>query len=985
MSRTYDNWERLMAAVLRKQQLWKLFHEQSRCPSILSEASDFSSVSFRNDSPSPGSSFRKLVLLSDFNPSLDVGDVFLSSFELLGRGSFGSSYIAAIGNGEIILVKRLNSVSISEHEFKRNFNLVGNVQHENVAPLRAYYSSKDEKLLLYDYYSQSVHSLLHGQIGEIRAHVDWDTRLRIAIGTARGIAEIHAHNRGKLFHGHIKASNIFLNAKQKSHEVVDLVKLVSSVKSKIRTSTVFDPDLLKNPAIREKVVKMLQIGISCVAKSMYKRPQMSEVVKILEDISLMNPVINRVSSTLKLVFVFDASPTFDLEDMFRASALVLGKGTFGTSYNARLEHGNIIRVKRLKDVTVSLNGFQQRMEVIRRLRHENIAKLQAYYYSRDEKLLVYDYYNDSLSAFLHGAGKKSLDWATRLKIAVGAARGIDHIHRHEGRYLVHGNIKSSNIFVDGQKYGIVSDAGVANVTSSIRRSVIPSLGYFDPRVTDTRKASPINDVYSFGVILLELISGRPPQRTADDGQVISLVNWVQTVSRESWTSEVIDRELMMYQNDEERMVRFGVLLLELLTGKSTVYVPGGPEVVDLVKLVTSVKSKERAAKVYDIDLLKNNTLREQMVKMLEIGISCVAKSQKKRPKMSKVVKMLEDISLMNPVNSVPSKLVFVDDANPTFDLEDMLRASTEMLGKGTFGTSYKSILENGNIIRVKRLKHVTVTLNDFQKHMEVIGRMKHGNVADLRAYYFSKEKLLVYDYYNQEAVSALLHGRKGVGKIPLDLATRLKIAIGIARGIAYIHKQDGGKLIHGHIKSSNVVLDSKKYGIVLHTGLAKVIGPVKRSSIPSPGYWAPEVTDTKKVSQASDVYSFGVILLELVSGRPSQHTTDDGEVISLVKRIQSVVQGDEWTAEVLDAELRRYPNDELTSVRLLKIALDCVTIAPESRPRMSEVVVKLEEISGIETSIESGLDDPMEDTGEELSIESTLEDLLEDLLPKLRI
>ncbi|KAI3458300.1 hypothetical protein Pfo_014963 [Paulownia fortunei] len=697
MSRIYDNWERLVAAVLKKEQLWQLFHDHSRSPSILSEASEFSS-SFNLSSPlhdlsidfsTPGSSSKsqkallKLVLISDFSPAFDVKDAYLASAKLLGRGTFGSAYMAAMDNGVRIVVKRLKSVSISEPDFKRHMYIVGNVRHENVAALRAYYSSEDERLMLYDYYNKgSVYALLHGQTGENRAHVDWETRLKIVIGAARGIAEIHTQN---------------------------------------------------------------------------------------------------------------------------------------------------------------------------------------------------------------------------------------------GRKLVHGNIKSSNIFLNPQHYGCVSDLGLTNM---IAATFMPTAWCYAPEVKNTENVSQASDVYSFGI-----------------------------------------------------------LLLELLTRKSPAHVPGGPEAVDLVKLVNSVKSRERAAKVFDADLLKHPTIREEMVKMLEIGIRCVAKSIKKRPKISEVVKMLEDISTMNPISnaSLEGTLVFVEDANPTFDLEDMLEASAELLGKGTFGTSYKAILENGNTILVKKLRDVMITFKDFQQHMEVTGRMRHENVAELRAYYFSRDdKLLVYDYYKKDNVSALLHGETGTVKTPLDWETRMKIAIGAARGITHIHRQDGQKLVHGNIKSSNIFLDGQKYGIVSDAGLAKLTSPIRVSGMRTPGYLAPEVTDTRRVSQASDIYSFGVVLLEIVSGRPSQHTTDDGEVISLVNWIQTVVRN-EWTAEVLDIELLRYQNEEEAMVQLLQIAMDCVKIVPERRPRMFEVVKMLEEISGIEPSNESGF----EDTWGLPTIESRLEDLLEDLLPTL--
>lgn len=105
------------------------------------------------------------------------------------------------------------------------------------------------------------------------------------------------------------------------------------------------------------------------------------------------------------------------------------------------------------------------------------------------------------------------------------------------------------------------------------------------------------------------------------------------------------------------------------------------------------------------------------------------------------------------------KLVFFSSAGATFDLEDLLRASAEVLGKGTFGTTYKAVLEMGITVVVKRLKDVTLTEENFREKVEVIGAIDHPNLVPLRAYYYSKdEKLLVYDYMPLGSLSALLHG-----------------------------------------------------------------------------------------------------------------------------------------------------------------------------------------------------------------------------------
>ncbi|CAL5437613.1 unnamed protein product [Camellia sinensis] len=288
-----------------------------------------------------------------------------------------------------------------------------------------------------------------------------------------------------------------------------------------------------------------------------------------------------------------------------------------------------------------------------------------------------------------------------------------------------------------------------------------------------------------------------------------------------------------------------------------------------------------------------------------------------------------------------NRLFFFEGCNYAFDLEDLLRASAEVLGKGTFGIAYKAVLEDANTVVVKRLKEVSVGKREFEQQMEVVGSVKHSNVIELRAYYYSKdEKLLVYDFYSRGSVTAMLHGNRGDDRIPLDWETRLRIAIGAARGIARIHV---GKLVHGNIKSSNIFLNSQHYGCVSDLGLSTIMRPLAPPIARASGYRAPEVTDTRKSSQPSDVYSFGVLLLELLTGKSPIHTTASDEVIHLVRWVHSVVR-EEWTAEVFDTELLRYPNIEEEMVEMLQIALACVVRMPDQRPKMVDVARMIERV-----------------------------------------
>ncbi|XAR66053.1 Non-specific serine/threonine protein kinase [Bertholletia excelsa] len=173
-----------------------------------------------------------------------------------------------------------------------------------------------------------------------------------------------------------------------------------------------------------------------------------------------------------------------------------------------------------------------------------------------------------------------------------------------------------------------------------------------------------------------------------------------------------------------------------------------------------------------------------------------------------------------------NKLAFFEGCTFNFDLEDLLRASAEVLGKGSHGTTYKAVLDEGLMMVVKRLRDVGAGKKEFEQQMEVIGRMgQHPNVLPLRAYYYSKdEKLLVCDYLPGGSLSARLHGNRGIGRTPLDWDSRLKISLGTAKGIAHIHSQGGGaKFTHGNIKSSNILLTQDLDGCISDFGLAPLL------------------------------------------------------------------------------------------------------------------------------------------------------------------
>ncbi|KAD7478841.1 hypothetical protein R6Q59_005349 [Mikania micrantha] len=313
------------------------------------------------------------------------------------------------------------------------------------------------------------------------------------------------------------------------------------------------------------------------------------------------------------------------------------------------------------------------------------------------------------------------------------------------------------------------------------------------------------------------------------------------------------------------------------------------------------------------------------------------------------------------------KMVFFEGAR-RFELEDLLRASAEMLGKGGFGTAYKAVLDDGNVVAVKRLKEAAIGgRREFEQHMEVLGTLRHPNVVSLKAYYFARdEKLLVYDYMSNGNLFWLLHGNRGPGRTPLDWTTRLKVAAGAARGLVSIHHScRSPKLTHGNIKSTNILFDKTGNACVSDFGLSAFALPTTAPK--SNGYRAPELltSDTRKTSQKSDVYSFGVLLLELLTGKcplvVDHGGAGYGGAMDLPRWVQSVVR-EEWTAEVFDLELMRYKDIEEELVGLLQIAMSCTAVAPNQRPTMGYVLKMIEEIRGVEVSPSHDMLDSVSDS-----------------------
>ncbi|KAG5090375.1 hypothetical protein JHK82_049153 [Glycine max] len=289
------------------------------------------------------------------------------------------------------------------------------------------------------------------------------------------------------------------------------------------------------------------------------------------------------------------------------------------------------------------------------------------------------------------------------------------------------------------------------------------------------------------------------------------------------------------------------------------------------------------------------------------------------------------------------KLVHFD-GPMAFTADDLLCATAEIMGKSTYGTVYKAILEDGSQVAVKRLREkITKGHREFESEVSVLGKIRHPNVLALRAYYLGPkgEKLLVFDYMSKGSLASFLHG--GGTETFIDWPTRMKIAQDLARGLFCLHSQEN--IIHGNLTSSNVLLDENTNAKIADFGLSRLMSTAANSNVIATagalGYRAPELSKLKKANTKTDIYSLGVILLELLT-RKSPGVSMNG--LDLPQWVASVVK-EEWTNEVFDADLMRDAStvgDELLNT--LKLALHCVDPSPSARPEVHQVLQQLEEI-----------------------------------------
>ncbi|XWS39418.1 hypothetical protein CRYUN_Cryun18bG0052900 [Craigia yunnanensis] len=268
---------------------------------------------------------------------------------------------------------------------------------------------------------------------------------------------------------------------------------------------------------------------------------------------------------------------FEISDCLKEEN-VIGTGASGKVYKVVLSNGEAVAVKKFSGVKkehslsadTERDEFEIEVETLGKIRHKNIVRLWCCCNAGDSKLLVFEYMpNGSLGDLLHSSKGGLLDWHTRYKIALDAAEGLSYLHHDCVPPIVHRDVKSNNILLDGEFGARVADFGVAKIVKRVGKGaesmsmIAGSYGYIAPEYAYTLRVNEKSDIYSFGVVILELVTGKPP--TDPEFGEKDVVKWVCATYNQKGVDQVIDPRLdSTYKEEICRVLDIGLLCTNAL-------------------------------------------------------------------------------------------------------------------------------------------------------------------------------------------------------------------------------------------------------------------------------------------------------------------------------------------------------------------------------------------------------------------------------------
>ncbi|KAK1410893.1 hypothetical protein QVD17_37435 [Tagetes erecta] len=582
-----------------------------------------------------------------------------------------------------------------------------------------------------------------------------------------------------------------------------------------------------------------------------------------------------------------------------------------------------VAVKRLRfgaDDQQGIQGLLTEVKLIISCKHPNLVSLLGFSRGNGEMILVYEFLSrGSLEDYLQNCSAEfNLTWAQRIQICLDIAHGINHLHTYtEGKpSIVHGDIKSDNILLDDNLNAKLDHLGLSKVdrkeeasrSTLCTNSIVGITSYMDPEYLRTGIYKKESDIYSFGVVLFEVLCGRVAY------------DWVFT------------------KENNRGLVPIAMRLFKEGT---------------LQDMLDPRMIKEYDEHIFSLNIAPN---RDSFNTFSKIAYECVAESKAKRPKMEVVIKELQDALKLQGDIVILSRFQL-----PDIMLATQKFAETYFVGLDTNGHVYRAELDqtsNNNMSITKKndksepsskrmtvaIKRITGRKQGFFEELEMRA-YKHPNIMPLLGFcYQDDEMMLVYEYAADRSLTDYLRNVDN-----FTWSQRLHICLKIARGLAHLHtKMVDQSIIRIDVRSANIFVDKNRE--------AKIGWFVISNSHPTNQeiemkvYEDPEYETANKLERKSEIYSFGVVLFEIFCGKVAYdpvYISEKGLAHvarrcyvdgTILRKMDPRLNGESGHED--NSTSNRAP-DQNSLDTFLKIAFGCLGKAVK-RPTMEMVIKELE-------------------------------------------